>query len=492
VACAVAAVAFGVGDGASPALGLTVALVALTVALLRPCCFVPEPNESGHRIDFFQPGTVVAIFYVVYLLVPGWYVFASLDFVSNWVHPQYPAEPLVLATFGLAAVGLAAFGLGYRLRFPHTPRVAGLGAGASPDSGPLLVRRLPVLIGAFLVVGGIFKVAHLRALQGSWGDVGGSLLPAVGEDPELQFGGIPYFLSQLFDLGAILLLFRAILVQRHRVVAAVVAGAAAVAAFLLSGKRTSVFPFVLFPVVWYHYLVRPISVRRGVVLMAVGAVLAAVLLFARILGPRLFEDGLESINRVTEVSTTPLSFYLNSPELAIFDMTELAIQDRQGLLHAAGGPGSVVRYNLGPLMYVIPRAVWPDKPTFTDLGQVFYQTIINGNRNVGFSVGIIGGFFLYGGVLATILGMFVIGVAFRALYEARRRRSRDPAFVFVYGTVFWMCFQYLRFGTLGFTLLLFLQTQATGVALVWLLSRPWPGQRSGQSGPVALGAGRSP
>jgi len=486
VTCGVAAVAFGVRPGPSGALAAAVALLALTVLLIRPCCFVPEPTTSGPRIDFFQPGTVMAIFYVVYLLVPGWYVFAVLDFVSNWTHPEYPAEPLVLATFALGAVGLVAFGLGYRLQFPGARPPSAAGGAPWSDSGPLLVRRLPAFIVVFLVVGVVLKVAHLRALGDGSGDVGRGLLPEVSEDLELRFGGIPYFLSQLFDVGAILFLFRAMLVRRHRGVAAVVQGAAAVAAFLLSGKRSAVFPFVLFPVVWYHYLYRPISVKRGVGLMAVGGVLAAVLLFVRILGPRLFEDGLASIERVSEVSTTPLAFYLNSPELAIFDMTELAVQDRERLLHAAGGPGSVLKYNLGPLMYIVPRAVWPDKPTFIDLGQVFYQAIINGNENVGFSVGILGGFFLYGGLVAVIVGMFAIGVAFRAFYNARRRRLHDPASVFISGTVFWMCFQYLRFGTLGFTLLLFLQTQATGVVLVWLLSRPWPGQRAGGSSSAAL------
>ena len=192
------------------------------------------------------------------------------------------------------------------------------------------------------------------------------------------------------------------------------------------------------------------------------------------------------------MSTTPLAFYFNSPELAIFDMTELAVQDRERLLHAAGGPASVVEYNFGPLLYVVPRAVWHDKPTFIDLGQVFYQAIVSGNPNVGFSVGILGGFFLYGGVVAVIVGMFGIGVAFRALYNGRKRRLRDPASVFIYGTVFWMCFQYLRFGTLGFTLLLFLQTQVPGVVLVWLLSRRWPGRSPGGNSPVAVGPGALP
>ncbi len=469
-ACLLAGLVVGLGRGPSGAAILSTVLLLLMLVLVRFCCFLPGEASMTGRLDLFQPGAAMAIFYVVYLALPAWHQYANLDFVSNWTHRQVPPEPLVIATFAVALLGLAAFGAGYRAWPRSTPALPAL-TSVEPET---LARRLGPVIALFLIVGALFKIAHVHAVGGVSG-LFLNLSPTLREALEERFGGIPYFLSTLFDWGALLLLFRAFLLRRGRRLAVGVAIVAAALAFLLSGKRSAVLPFLLFPLVWYHYLRRPITIAQGAWLFAAGAALASTLLFARILGPRVFEGGLASVKGVTEVSASPVTFYLNSPELAIFDMTELVLQDRDRLQQAAGGAvGGAVKYNLLPILYVVPRSVWPDKPTFTDLGQVLYQSIIGGEQNVGFSVGILGGFYLFGGIVGLIVGMAAAGAAFRWAYERRRRLVHDPASVFAYAILFWLCFQYVRFGTLGFTILFFLQTQAVGLAVVWLLSRRWP------------------
>ena len=67
-------------------------------------------------------------------------------------------------------------------------------------------------------------------------------------------------------------------------------------------------------------------------------------------------------------------FFINSPDLAGFDMTVLAVQDRASLLHEVGGRfWGALQYNFVGALYLIPRLLWPGKPTYTDLGTFFYQ-----------------------------------------------------------------------------------------------------------------------
>lgn len=229
-------------------------------------------------------------------------------------------------------------------------------------------------------------------------------------------------------------------------------------------------PFLLFPLLWYHYCIRRIRLMQAVFYIGIGAVLMVLLLFARTVGPHVIATGQLLTTETADVFLTPLEFLLNSPELAVFDMTMLTVQDRESLLHVIGGPlWGGLQYNLLTLAYLVPRFLWPGKPVFTDLGHVYYQFAVGGRDDVGFGVGIVGGLYLFGGFFGVLLGMFLIGVLFRWIYETLQPWSRAPRSVFLYAVLFWMAFQFLRFGTLGFTLLFFIQFQLVGVVIAFLL-----------------------
>jgi len=247
----------------------------------------------------------------------------------------------------------------------------------------------------------------------------------------------------------------------------VLTGVAVVLVYILTGKRSAVMPFLFFPLVWYHYLRRPITFRRGLVYLGGGLLLMAALLFMRTLGPVFATGGIFTGDAVS-IATQPARFYLNSAELSVFDMTMMAIRDRAPILHAIGGPvwGGLAN-NLAPILYIIPRFLWPTKPVFTDVGIVFYDRAIGDVAVQGFAVGIVGGLYLFGGVVGVVLGMFMVGVFFRWAYDSLRPWLQKPWQVLLYSIFLWVAFLFLRFGTLGSTMLFFIQFELVGVLAVF-------------------------
>lgn len=463
-----------VPPGWEPQHALTLGLLGAAVCLPVWCCFRRTPRHLAGP-DFFEPGMLLALFFYLYVVIPGFYVWSSLDYRSHWIDPQWPRERLFHATLAISLLGLVAFRIGYRSNL-HALQLAELRSTLSSRAArwsPIA----PAAIIVMLAVGLAFKLQHLAAIGGLSPNALLFLSPTYTSESAVRISGIAALLESFFDWGALLLLLRAVVTGRQVALSVVMTFIALGLAFLLSGKRSAVLPFLLFPLVWYHYLRHRLSFGRGLILITSGGLLMAALLLMRILGPHIVRGGLSGNEHIAELLLRPLQFYLDTPELAIFDMTMLAIQDRGPLLHEIGGPfWGGLQYNLSSVAYLIPRFLWPAKPVFSDLGQVFYQWSVGGSADVGFSVGIVGGLYLFGGVIGLLLGMFLVGIAFQWAYRILQPWNRDPVQVFLYGIFFWMAFQFLRFGTLGFTILFFIQFQLVGVlAALILFNRNRPG-----------------
>jgi hypothetical protein len=65
--------------------------------------------------------------------------------------------------------------------------------------------------------------------------------------------------------------------------------------------------------------------------------------------------------------------------------------------------------------------------------------------------------------------MGAIGALFRLAYEWVRPWSREPHRLLLYAIFLWMAFLFLRFGTLGFTLLYLIQFELPGVIVALLV-----------------------
>ena len=461
--------------GALPAEDELWTLVLMLLALGLPvwCCFRRTGNDDASSLDVFQPGTVLAVLFYVYTVVPAFHVWRDLGYQSDWTDRLWPPAPLFRFTLFLSLLSLVAFRIGYfgvpgslnRLQIP----------AASGDPTREWPRSATVLAVVMLVAGLPFRLYHLALFGGLTPNVLLYLSPGYTIDSGITIGAVPQFFEGFFDWGALLLLYRAIQTNCQKVLSLLLVGMAVVLAYLVSGKRSAILPFILFPIIWHHYLKRRLSVRRATVYFAIGLTFMTVLLFLRTVGPVLVTGGFKLSALPRDIVLEPLRFILNSPELAGFDMTVLAVQDRSSFLHEIGGRfWGALQYNFVGALYVIPRFLWPGKPTFTDIGTLFYQHAGGDQERVGFAVGIVGGLYLLGGLLGVLIGMAGTGAMFRIIYERLRPWNRDPRRVFLYGIFIWMTFHFLRFGLLGGTIAYFYQFELAGVimALVILRRRP--------------------
>lgn len=456
----------------------TLALFLLSLVLPIWCCFRRTGNDPAWTFDALQPGTVLAILFYVYTVVPAFHVWRDLDYQSDWTDHTWPAASLFRVAFVLSLLSLIAFRFGYvsvshrheQVRPPTEP----------PREWPASATVLAVTM---LATGLPFRIYHLALFGGLTPNILLFLSPGYTIESGITIGGVPQFFEGFFDWGALLLLYRAMLTNRQKVVSILIVGVAAILAYLVSGKRSAILPFLLYPVIWHHYLRRRLSVGRAAGYFALGLTFMTGLLFLRTVGPVLATGGFKLSAVPQDIVLQPLRFIMNSPELAGFDMTVLAVQDRAALLHEIGGRfWGTLEYNLVGALYVIPRFLWPGKPTFMDIGTFFYQHAGGDQERVGFAVGIVGGLYLFTGLLGVVIGMAGTGAAFRVIYERLRPWNREPRRVFLYGIFIWMTFHFLRFGELGGTMAYFYQFELAGVIMALVILRPL--QRPGMVTPL--------
>jgi hypothetical protein len=91
-------------------------------SLLMPvvCCINKSERGSELTYDFFQPGVIVAVFYYLYIVMPGIHIWYNLDYVSNWIQvPVGRQDVMVNYTFMVAIIAIACFGLGYRSKVAY-------------------------------------------------------------------------------------------------------------------------------------------------------------------------------------------------------------------------------------------------------------------------------------------------------------------------------------------------------------------------------------
>jgi len=448
----------------------TVFLFVVALALPLWCCFRRSGVAGSARLDLFQPGAVVAAIFYFYTVVPAFHVWHDLNYQSAWLDPTWPARPLFRFAFFLSLLGLVAFGLGYRFGTRGLRQTVNASTLEEMRAGwPRSATAAAIVM---LTIGFPFRMYHLAAFGGLTRNIFLFLSPVYQVESGIEIGGVPTLLESFFDWGALLLLLRATITNRHRVVSLCVLSVALVLAYLVSGKRSAVVPFLLYPVVWLHYLKQRISLKRGLAYVTAGSLLVTALLFMRTIGPLFATTGVRLTDVPADVALAPVQFYINSPELAVFDMTMLTVQDRASLLHEIGGAfWGGLRYNFLPVVYIVPRVLWPGKPIYSNIGTVFYQHAVGGREDVGFAVGIVAGLYLFGGLLGVLVGMMTVGVLFRVIYERLEPWNRDPRRVFVYGIVIWMMFHFLRFGDLGGTIVYFYQFVLPGAIVALLVLR---------------------
>jgi hypothetical protein len=153
-------------------------------------------------------------------------------------------------------------------------------------------------------------------------------------------------------------------------------------------------------------------------------------------------------------------------------MIAASVVQRDELLKQAGGSIlGFLKYSFSTLIIFIPRALWPGKPGYEDLGHVYYRVLIGLGQGIGFAPTIWGTSFLLFHLVGSVVGMYVLGWLFNSMYTRFQLHRGRPFDVFLYSIFYWMAFQFLRFGTTGFVIVVFVQTMVVGVFAVLFLRR---------------------
>ncbi|MGH7604621.1 MAG: hypothetical protein ACRENK_11575 [Gemmatimonadaceae bacterium] len=450
-------------------------LVLFSVALALTWCIPDGTNQSQGRFDIFHPSVLFVATYLLYFVFPAAWLWVEHDYVSQWVSIG-PAPAFTVNTMlFLGIISVAAFGFGARTRLKIGGSVVrhmlyGL------DS--LRLRELRYIIIPFVMIGGLFRLYHLSLFGPPSLDIVGYLSPSARRDLGINYSQFYVVLESMLDWAALFGAFYYLGRQAETngkssggIWVLVLIAVVGILSFLVSGKRSAVVPLVLLPIIWRHYLIRRLSGALGAALLALIAAFIAALLLVRIAVPLIVLGGDPEKFIGTNLKEL-LLFYFDSAEWATFDMVTASLTYRDTLLAAIGGPVcGFLKYTFETLVVLVPRAIWPGKPDYEDVGQVYYHLLIGPTHDVGFAVTVWGTSLLFFHVAGLVLGMFLLGLIFSEIYSTLRPWERKPSDIFFYSIFYWMAFQFLRFGTMGFTLLLFVQTMLVGTLAGLFLAR---------------------
>jgi hypothetical protein len=446
---------------------LTPLFVFFSIGFSVTCCLPAAKRDASKELDLFHPSVLFLIFYLTYFVFSGVLVWLLNGYQSSWVNLGSRPAFVVNTLFFLGALSVAAFALGLQGRTPAASRIALL------HRGPFRRREFPYVIAIFLAVGLASSLYHLASLGELSLDVLLYLSPSARRDLGLNLSNALIILESMLGWSALLAAFYCIMQpgMKKRWAAVVLVAVAILITYVISGKRSAVFPLLLLPLIWSHYIVEKLRVRTAVIYFAIGMIVISGLLLIRIAVPLMVRN-VDVAENVASDAPELLLFYLEAPEWSTFDMVAASLLRRDDLLLAMDGSlWASFKYTFGTLLIVVPRAIWPDKPLYEDPGQIYYQLLTGSNEEIGFAVTAWGTSLLLFHVPGLLVGMFVFGWFVRTIYLWLRPWEKGPYSVFLYGMFYWMTFQFLRFGTLGFTILLFAQTMLMGLLAALFLSR---------------------
>jgi len=457
---------------------MTLILVILSVLFVFLWCWPVTGRNRSNITDFFHPSFLFVGFYIVYFVFSGVLISFFHDYRSNWVHlgpnPVFTVNTVYI--FGILSV--AAFGLGLRAKvlFPGEKFKAAL---YRPDL--LRKKESKYVIALLLLIGGAVTIYHLSLLGPVSFDIFRYLSPSAQRELEIGWNNVLTMLESMLEWGALFALFIFFLSRRSirlgyerdkfyiLIVLFLVIGALV---YTITGKRSSVIPLLLLPLIWRHYLIKRIKFYYMIIYSSLFIAVIALLLMVRIIVPLVAQD-IDIGNSIGGSFREITEFYIDSGELSTFDMVVASFLQRESLLTAMGGAfRAFIKYNIETIFLTfVPPGIWANKPIYEDPGHIFFQNLSGSKDNIGFAVTVWGTSFLFLHVLGVLFGMFILGWVFRGMYQLLRPWEGKPFDVFFYAIFYWTAFQFLRFGTLGFTFIYFVTSMLIGVMAALFLAR---------------------
>lgn len=403
--------------------------------------------------------------YALYGLLPAVLILANQE-TYTWATGSY--SPLFQETIGYFILGLLGFATSYWIF---------LSRSVSPDAKrkdrDISDGVLWVLIGAGIAL----KAAYVVSVGG----LDNSILGLSGYTRETNGIEATSFMNQVRALSGVAdgaacwLLVQRWKQRRSWSVPLVVLLATVALTYVTVGKRLALILPIVAIVIGYHKFVRPLRLSRAPLIAVVAVLVGMGSLLFRILVPQdvAGNDIDVTAGNYSEGSIT--RFYFYSLEFSTVEMASVSIAKRENILaDFDGAANAAIETNANPLLFVIPRAIFPFKPTeFRDLsygvsGQLTGTSV--DDAKVGYAATVVGNGYILGAGVGVLILCGLCG-----LYCATcdRRILRDVPSVssaMLSAIAITFAFQLFRQGTLGWTVIVTLVQQSGFVATVALLT----------------------
>lgn len=453
---------------------LTAPLVVLSIIFTIFWCLPLAYNRVDGKIDWFHPSLLILMIYLVYIVFSGIWMWLYRDYHSPWVDLGSRSASIVNYIFLMGYFSMFSFGLGLRAKTVILKK--------NPESylsqnDHLNWRWVRFLIPFFFIVGGIFKYQHLSLLGPLDLDIFRYLSPSAYRNLGLEISQFSLMLESMLDWAGLLVIFYYIVRYKETgrtsgwwlVLSLTIL--IALLGYVIFAKRTNIIPFFLFPLIWYHYIIKRLSASQAAVYLGLGMFLIAVFLMVRIVVPFLVQDILPPVS-FGQGPVEILAYYFDTPEFSTFDMVVASVVRRADLLKQAGGSLlGPLKYTFSTLIVFIPRAIWSAKPLYEDLGHVYYQVLTGLVSNAGLAPTIWGSSLLFLNLPGLMATMYITGLFLQNAYTLFNNYRNSLLAIFLYSVFYWLVFHFIRFGTLGFVLLLFVQSMVVGVFAAFLFLR---------------------
>jgi hypothetical protein len=447
-------------------------LISLIVLGLY-AAFQLQPNRYHGRPEIVNAYGIVLIALALNIVLPAALSHIAKDGVLVWARP-FSNSPHVIEALLITLVALASFCLGFGV-YRAVPSLA----GPTPKRVLPVKRLIPEtvsrdavnLLWSLVVVGVMLKLAALVQIG-----IGPDLIARMSgsiRSEMIQTGneGVAttylVLISTMAEAAAAMLFAISIKNRRRILLAITLTLACLTLTFILSGKRSTMILPLALVICAFTTIRHPITVRSLPLVFVVLLGFGMGTLLLRILAPQ------SAIGNVLDYRLlgggSLVDFYLYSPEFAGFDMLVRAVGQADQIIDMFGGRAvAFYRAFFEPFLYIIPRAIWMDKPDqFVDLAHGFYAVTFSGGLTgqVGFNATLIGYSHVLGGPFAVAASFFALGLV--AGWIDRPRIPDYSGLVFkAIGIVF--IFTLFRQGSFGWTFLIFVQTMAPAL-LTWMI-----------------------
>ncbi len=419
------------------ALGAFVAMAGTseTFAVLLPATVVGViavgTLRQLHRdsADALSPLGLTCLFYLMTFSLGAAYAALADDYFIWWI---YSVDGMVTAMW-LGAFGLVSLIVGYRANLlvlvttwiPNLPRVRSDRAAAvviALAAIGWLARSQQFLTGSYF-----YNDSTREALSASSGIVGVlGLLPVVA----MAYFGARYYMAKRDGVR-----LRAMQWGFYALIAVEVAYNAP------RGARAPFLSLLMAIVVLRYYGLRR---RPPAALIALFVALSVLVIFPVLFALRNADDsGRYQDNLAGSMTTAVASVFEKSPSNAVEVGITATLERFSGATSISAiidcpcpsprAPGETVAWTVTS---VLPRAVYPDKPTPALFGNEFgrYYDI---SYDSGIAMTQVGEMFMNFGWFGVGIGMLFVGAIYRWMSDFLRRRTSDPLTLAIYATLAW-------------------------------------------------------